>query len=123
MLLLEAEKMHTLGDFDGAASFYEKSIRSAREHKFVHEEAIASELAGIFYLEVGLREKSLHLFLHSIWSYKKWGALAVAKRVETFIVGKYGSGVMQVVPTSRDRFDCLFESSEAASNKKRQVRE
>jgi hypothetical protein len=121
MLLLEAEKMHTLNDFDSAASFYERSIRSAREHKFIHEEAIASELAGIFFLERGLREKSLHLFLHSIWSYKTWGALAVAKRVETFIVGKFGSVVMQVVP-SHDTFDCLFESSEDAS-KKRQVRE
>ena len=121
MLLLEAEKMHTLNDFDSAASFYERSIRSAREHKFIHEEAIASELAGIFFLERGLREKSLHLFLHSIWSYKTWGALAVAKRVETFIVGKFGSVVMQVVP-SHDTFDCLFESREDAS-KKRQVRE
>ena len=118
MLLLEAENKHTLGDFDSAASFYERSIRSAREHKFIHEEAIASELAGIFFLEGGLREKSLHLFLHSIWSYKTWGALAVAKRVETFIVGKYGSVVMQVVP-SQDTFDRLFESSEDNSTKKR----
>ena len=122
-LLLEAEKMHALGDFDSAASLYERSIQSAREHKFIHEEAIASELAGLFFLERGLREKSLHLFLHSIWSYKTWGALAVAKRVETFIVGKFGSVVMQVIP-SEDTFDSLFESSgEDASSKKRLVRE
>ena len=120
MLLLEAEKMYALGDFDVAASFYERSIRSAREHKFIHEEAIASELIGIFYRERGLNEKSLHFYLHSIWSYKKWGALAVARRVETFIVSKYGSVVMQLVP-SHDTFDCLFESTEDASNKKRQV--
>jgi hypothetical protein len=122
MLLLEAEKMHTLGDFDSTASFYEKSIRSAREHKFIHEEAIASELAGLFFLERGLREKSLHLFLHSIWSYKTWGALAVAKRVETFIESKFGLVVMQVVP-SQDTFDCLFESSEEDASKKRQARD
>ena len=122
MLLLEAEKMHTAGDFVSAASFYQKSIRSARENKFIHEEAIASELAGLFYLDRGLREKSLHLFLHSIWSYKTWGALAIAKRVETFIVGKFGSVVMQVVP-SQDTFDCLFECSGEDVHKKRQVRE
>ena len=122
MLLLEAEQMHTLGDFDSAASFYERSIGSAREHKFIHEEAIASELAGIFYLEGGRREKSLHLFLHSIWSYKTWGALAVAKRVETFIVGKFSSVIMQVVP-SQDTFDCLFESSGEDASKKRQARD
>jgi hypothetical protein len=64
----------------------------------------------------------LHFYLHSIWSYKKWGALAVAERVENFIVGNYGSVVMQVVP-SQDTFDCLFESIEDSSNKKRQVGE
>ena len=112
MLLLEAEQMHTLGDFDSAASFYERSVRSAREHKFIHEEAIASELAGIFFLEGGRREKS----------YKTWGALAVAKRVETFIVGKFGSVVMQVAP-SQDTFDCLFESSGEDASKKRQARD
>ena len=31
MMLLEAEKMHTLGDFNSAASFYERSIQSACE--------------------------------------------------------------------------------------------
>ena len=122
MLLLEAEKLHTSGAFESAALFYEKSIQSARQHKFIHEEAIASELAGLFYLDRGLREKSLHLFLHSIWGYKTWGALAVAKRVESFIVSKFGSDVMQVVP-SQDTFDCLFECSGEDVHKKRQVRE
>ena len=119
MLLLEAEKMHNLGDFDGAASFYERSIQSARKHKFIHEEAIASELAGLCYLERGLHEKSLKFSLHSIWSYKRWGAMAVAKRIETFIVSKYGSEAIQVVP-SQDMFGCLFESS-GDTSKKRQV--
>lgn len=40
-LLLEAEKARTLGDFDSAASFYEIAVRSAHDHKFIHEEAIA----------------------------------------------------------------------------------
>ena len=46
VLLLEAMKMHTLGNFDAAGPLYASSIRSAREHKLIHEEAIASELAG-----------------------------------------------------------------------------
>ena len=29
--------------------------------------------------------------LHSIESYKRWGALAVAKRIETLLARKYGS--------------------------------
>ena len=50
VMLLEAESMFTNGDFDRAGPLYDSAIRSAREHKFIHEEAIASELAGTFYL-------------------------------------------------------------------------
>ena len=47
MVLLEAEKMYTMGNFDQAALLYERAIRLAHDHKFMNDEAIASELAGI----------------------------------------------------------------------------
>ena len=93
IVLLEAEKMYTMGNFDQASLFYDRAIRLAHKHKFVHDEAIASELAGIFFCERGLDDmKAEALLLHSFQSYKTWGALAVAKRVETYIVWKYGAG-------------------------------
>ena len=93
MVLLEAEKMYTIGSFDQALLFYERAIRSAHEHKFVNDEAIASELAGTFFCERGLNDvKTEALLLHSVQCYKTWSALAVAKRVETYIVRKYGAG-------------------------------
>ena len=90
MVLLEAEKMFTIGNCDQAALLYERALRSAHEHKFINDEAIASELAGIFFCEERLHGvKAEALLLHSVQCYKTWGALAVAKRVETFIVSKF----------------------------------
>jgi hypothetical protein len=85
VLLLEAEHMYTLGDYDQASSLYDSAIRSAHDHKFIHVEAIACEAAGMFYHERGMHIKSYPYFVHSVKSYTKWGALAIATRVETFL--------------------------------------
>jgi hypothetical protein len=119
MLLLEAERMHTLGIYDRAATLYEAAIRSAREHKFIHEEAIASELAGILFCERRLHEKALNFLMHSAQSYRKWGALAVAKRVDTFVANRYREDYKQL-GLNEDALSYIFASSEDAS-KKRQV--
>ena len=66
MLLLEAMEMHTLGNFDAAEPLYASSTRSACEHKFIHEEAIASELAGDLFYERGSHLESYALYMHAI---------------------------------------------------------
>ena len=123
MVLLEAEKMYTVGNFDQAALLYERAIRLAHEHKFINDEAIASELAGIFFFERGLNEMKgeAHL-LHSVQSYKTWGALAVAKRVEHFIASKFSSdckSFLQQWPTSVVLASAFASNDD--SSKKRQV--
>ena len=85
VLLLEAEHMYTVGDYDNACTLYDSAIRSAHAHKFIHGEAIACEVAGMFYHERGMHIKSYPYFVHSVKSYTKWGALAIARRVETFL--------------------------------------
>ena len=100
MLLLEAEKMSTMGNFDQASLFYERALRSTREHKFINDEAIASELAGTFFCERGLSVAAEALLLHSVQCYKTWGALAVARRVETYIANKYGTDTVHQKPDS-----------------------
>ena len=66
MLLLEAKNMYTNGEFDRAGSLYDGAIRSAREHKFIHEEAIASELAGTFYHERDYCQKSFSCLVRAV---------------------------------------------------------
>ena len=99
MVLLEAEKMYTIGSYNQASSFYDRALRVAHKHKFVNDEAIASELAGIFFCEERLHGvKAEALLLHSVQCYKTWGALAVAKRVETFVTNNYGADCVHQTP-------------------------
>ena len=116
MLLLKAENMYTVGQLDEAAELYTRSIRSAHDHKFIHEEAIASENAADFYFVRHIFPKSVALYKHSITCYKKWGALAVAKRVENMLQRK-GLDIAQL-DSIDDSLTFIF-ASEQGSVKKR----
>ena len=120
VILLEAEKTYTVGNSEQAASLYERAIRLAHEHKFIHDEAIASELAGIFFSERGLRMKAEALLLHSIQCYKIWGALAVAKRVELFIANKYGS-ILSTLDERINMMRSVFSFNSDPSKKRQDV--
>ena len=120
VILLEAEKTYTVGNSEQAASLYERAIRLAHDHKFIHDEAIASELAGIFFSERGLRMKAEALLLHSIQCYKTWGALAVAKRVELFIANKYGS-ILSTLDERINMMRSVFSFNSDPSKKRQEV--
>lgn len=72
--LLKAEYNFALGNFDEAAKGYDLSISSAQSHRFVHEEAIANELAAYFHLEAGRNELSNVLLNQAAECYQSWGA-------------------------------------------------
>jgi len=91
LLLTEAEYHNTIKEFDKAALCYEASIKAAQEHRFIHEEAIAHELAGMFFLERGQRQMSHSYFKNSISCYQKWGANAVVRRLRSFNQTEFGS--------------------------------
>ncbi|KAL7538621.1 hypothetical protein ACHAXR_008700 [Thalassiosira sp. AJA248-18] len=117
MLLLKAEQMSVLGRFDEAESLYTSSIRSAIDHEFIHEQGIASELAGLFFHERGLVAKSYSFLMHSIECYNKWGAFAVAKRVESHIQSQFRSDLMELGPVD-DSLQSLFASKEEPPKKR-----
>jgi predicted ATPase len=94
-LLLEAEMMYSSGYHEQAEQLYRQSILSANEHKFVHIEAIACEAAATFYCHRGLQQKAHSFFARSVQCYKKWGALAVAGRVEKDMTKRFDTGLMQ----------------------------
>ena len=53
---------------------YEQAIRSARDNGFVHNEALANELAARFYAARGF-EKIAHAYLRNArYCYLRWGA-------------------------------------------------
>jgi hypothetical protein len=64
---------------------YRAAILSAQEHKFVHEEALALELYGIYLVENKQREKGLNQLENAMTKYKQWGALKKSQNVNDFI--------------------------------------
>ncbi|KAL7462034.1 hypothetical protein ACHAXS_002432 [Conticribra weissflogii] len=84
-LLLLAESSYTKGDFAIAEEFYDASILSARRHKFLHEEALACELFGIYYCDRGMIEKGWEKLELALQKYSEWGALGKASSLEKFM--------------------------------------
>jgi len=55
--------------------------------QFVHEEALACELAAYFYLELGEAEKTTELFLLAHEKYLEWGAFEKCNSLFKFVEG------------------------------------
>jgi hypothetical protein len=56
--LLNAEYHLSEKETDKATECYEAIIRSACEHRFIHEEALACESTGYFFAEQEAKERS-----------------------------------------------------------------
>lgn len=81
--LVEAEKFRILGKYWEAMQFYDAAIKNASENEFILELALASELAGEFYLSQD-KTKIAKLYLSdAYYAYKKWGANAKVKHLES----------------------------------------
>jgi len=74
LVLLQAESSVFLGDNVKAAERYDNAIRTAGEDGFIHNQAIAFERAGMFYLEQGNAAKASHYYGQAHDAYLKWGA-------------------------------------------------
>ena len=75
--LLGAETAYKLDkDSQAAKLAYDEAINLAGEHKFIHEQAIACELAGLFSLDEGRAEDAEEYRTRSITYYGEWGAIA-----------------------------------------------
>ena len=72
---MEAEQARCLGQDEEAAKDYEQAIQDARRNGYIHESALAAELAAEFYLA---REQypAAKITLTAYYSYLAWGATA-----------------------------------------------
>jgi len=82
MLLLNAEYHFSIGDFDKATEEYYLSVRSSHAHRFIHEEAVANELAGYFQLARGRKDLSINLMTQARECYQTWGAVRKAETLQ-----------------------------------------
>jgi PAS domain S-box-containing protein len=80
--LVGAEIERVQGEPLKAEHLYERAIRSAFENGFVHNEALANELAAQFYLKRGI-EKVAHSYLRDArYCYLRWGALGKLQQLD-----------------------------------------
>jgi ATP/maltotriose-dependent transcriptional regulator MalT len=59
IFLVEAERNRVLGKFNNAILLYDEAIRLAKQHGYIHEQAIANELAAKFFFAHGDRQKAV----------------------------------------------------------------
>src|SRR6185295_14833363 len=72
--LIGAEIARLQGRELDAELLYEDAIRSARENEFVHNEALANELAARFYAGRGLQTIAHAYLRNARYGYLRWGA-------------------------------------------------
>ncbi len=80
--LIEAEKYRILAQYLEAMEYYDRAISLAHEHEYIHEEALAQELASKFYLEWGKQKIAQTYLTDAYYSYVRWGALAKVNDLE-----------------------------------------
>jgi len=85
LYLLQAEFYFLKEDNERALECYHASIKAAREHRFVHDEGLAEEKAGMYYLHKGRHSDAMSHFMNAKKCYEVWGAHAVAHRVNKAI--------------------------------------
>jgi PAS domain S-box-containing protein len=80
--LVAAEKARVLGSVLEAMDLYEKAIKGAQNNGFIHEEALACELAAEFYLGRGMEKIADTYLKEAHYGYSRWQALAKVKDLE-----------------------------------------
>jgi class 3 adenylate cyclase len=87
--LVEAEKARILGQHWSAAQLYEQAIVGAEKNQYLHEEALAYELAAEFYLACNMDKFAKTYLREAHYRYQQWGAIIkvadLQKRYPQFI--------------------------------------
>jgi predicted ATPase/two-component sensor histidine kinase len=80
--LVAAEQHRALGEDAEAIANYDRAVELAKEHDYIHEQALAYERTALFYLERG-KEILARAYLQEAWyCYLKWGATAKVNALE-----------------------------------------
>ena len=81
--LIEAEIARLGGNTDRALELYDRAIASAREHRYVQQEALGNELQAKFWLAKGKKDLAAHYLSKAHYLYGLWEATAKVKDLET----------------------------------------
>ncbi|MEP6517352.1 ATP-binding sensor histidine kinase [Microcoleus vaginatus] len=81
--LVEAEKARVLREYEKAALYYDRAVKGASKNEYIHEEALANELAAEFYLANGRNKVAQTYLIDAYYGYIHWGATAKVKHLES----------------------------------------
>ncbi|MEM9926601.1 MAG: AAA family ATPase [Cyanobacteria bacterium P01_D01_bin.50] len=81
-LLIQAEKYRLLGQKTEAIELYDKAIATAKTNQYLHEEALANELAAKFYLDWGKNKVAAGYMQEAYYCYARWGSSAKTDDLE-----------------------------------------
>ncbi|OKH32648.1 histidine kinase [[Phormidium ambiguum] IAM M-71] len=82
-LLLSAEMAHLNSNYAEAIDCYDRAIASATANEYIHETALANELAAKFYLNWGKERIAQDYLIEAYYGYARWGAKAKVADLET----------------------------------------
>ena len=80
--LVNAEEARILGKRIEAIELYDQAISGAKANEYIHEEALANELAAKFYLDWGKEKIAASYMQEAHYCYVRWGATAKVKHLE-----------------------------------------
>ncbi len=83
--MLQAELHYLNEELEQAVTAYTAAINSARQHKFIHEEALAFELYGTFLVETKELDRGYAQLEVSLQKYIEWGAFKKADDLRKFM--------------------------------------
>ena len=92
--LMEAEEAYSNGDFGSAQVLYDEAVSTAKQHKFIQDEALANELAAKFHFATGNKSISLEYFIEAHEKYYTWNAYAKVKALYSSIQEKFGGTII-----------------------------
>jgi len=84
--LLAAEQVYTKGDVEEAATAYDRAVETAKEHRFLNEQALASERAALFHLDQENVGKARTYLEQSKDLYQAWGAYRKVEDILSLLV-------------------------------------
>ncbi|UNU26786.1 trifunctional serine/threonine-protein kinase/ATP-binding protein/sensor histidine kinase [Microcoleus vaginatus] len=126
--LVEAEKARVINDKLAAMDYYDLAIKGAAANGYIHEEALAYELAGEFYQSLDKEISARAYLTKAYYAYIRWGATAKVKDLEAryhYLVERHQDAIHKnVISTAQTTmnnslvldFSTVLKASQAVSS-------
>ena len=117
--LVEAERMRVLGgESDVILSHYDQAIALSGESEFIHEEALADELAARYLLSQGLKTPARTHLQAALEKYETWGAKRKVAHLRSRYPGLIADNRTEAVASPSANLDLatMLKASEAISS-------